>query len=159
MLSEMAVKDAETYAYLAGLIDGEGYLVVIHNRAKSHREKTKHGYARVFEIRISSMDKWLLETVQKNVGMGFITTHHHSACPLPSFELRFFPNQLRLMLPKLIPYLILKKELAILMLKMLIEVKSKKPYSIRDSLLTQYEKEFREKYEEIKARRGTGEIE
>jgi hypothetical protein len=121
-----------TWAYLAGLIDGEGYLDVFLHSNPSYRRQMKKGYARQFSLYIANNSRELLENVQKNIGnLGTITKHNYSPATRKRAEekgrrytsdlhtLRFYANNLRIILPKVIPYLILKKQPAEIMLKML----------------------------------------
>lgn len=76
-----------TWAYLAGLIDGEGYLDIFLHSNPSYRRQMKKGYARQFSLYIANCSKELLENVQKNIGnIGTITKHCYSPAAIKRAE-------------------------------------------------------------------------
>lgn len=108
------------WAYLAGLIDGEAYLNIFLHTNPYFKRTTKEGYAREFKLEIASSEKLLLDEVRKRMeNTGIIMEHKRTVKDSPNahsgYTLRFSHNQLRIILPKIIPYLILKKNLAQLM--------------------------------------------
>lgn len=144
------------WAYLAGMIDGEGYLYVFLHSNPSYRKETKKGYAREFRCFVSSGSKKLLERIQTDIGnIGTITRHRYKPETLkdekyrhthrvPNYTLRFYQGALRRILPKVIPYLILKKEQAEIMLKMLETVKKIRNPELRERTLLLMQKQFDE---------------
>jgi len=112
------INETEICAYVAGLIDGEGYFAVIRNKSEWLKTHTKRGYCDNISLTICNMNKELLVSVQHILKRGDIVTHRRPNKP-PSFTLRFYPNALRVILPKIIPYLLLKKRQAQLMLSLL----------------------------------------
>lgn len=149
------VKETD-WAYLAGMIDGEGYLYVLLHSNPSYRREMKKGYAREFRCFISSGSKDLLEKIQTNIGnIGTITRHKYKPETLKdekyrgkhrvdNYTLRFYQGALRKILPKVIPYLILKKEPAEVMLKMLEIVKKIHNPEQRERTLLLMQKQFDE---------------
>ena len=145
-----------TWAYLAGLVDGEGYLYVFLHSNPSYRKQIKKGYAREFRCFISSGSKDLLEKVQTNIGnIGTITRHKYKPETLKqekyrgkhrvdNYTLRFYQGDLRKILPKVIPYLILKKDPAEIMLKMLEMAKKIRNQQLRERTLLLMQREFDE---------------
>jgi len=150
----MSVQLEETkWAYIAGLIDGEGYLDIFLHTNPYFRKNVKKGYAREFRVNICNSNKDLLNKVQEMIGEKCELcehkrkpeqTTHHSA-----FTLRFHPTVLRILLPKIIPFLILKKELAQIILEELTIIKKvrgrkRPPKLLREKLLLKLDHKFRE---------------
>jgi hypothetical protein len=112
------------WAYFAGLIDGEAY-IDIFLRQNPTDVKTRRGYAREFKLQVAGSSRKLLEQVQENIGsLGKITTHRRDKEEQEKgwneyYTLRFSHNQQRMILPKIMPYLILKKPLANIVLRAL----------------------------------------
>ena len=137
-----------TWAYLAGMIDGEGYLYVLLHSDPSYRREMKKGYAREFRCFVYNGSRELVEKIKAAIGnIGSITTHkatpkgtHRVDC----YSLRFYQGDLRIILPKVIPYLILKKEPAEIMLRMLDVVKKIHNPEQRERTLLLMQKPFDE---------------
>ncbi len=114
----------QEWAYIAGLFDGEGYFGVFKHTSPSFRERTKDGFVREYRISIANNSKELLEYVQKIVGQGIIYVHKRTnPNHATGYRLCFYPNSAREILPHVIPYLFLKKELAEIILEMLETIK------------------------------------
>jgi hypothetical protein len=115
------------WAYLAGLIDGEGYMNILLHTSPSGR-KAGRGYARDFVLTICNTSISLLKEMQEKIGFGWICEHKRKRTDagVNTFTLRFSHNNLRGILPKIIPYLILKKEPAKIMLESLTLIKETK---------------------------------
>ena len=136
------------WAYLAGLVDGEGYFDIFLHSNPSYRRETKKGYAREFRLFVSNGSEELLETVRKNIGnIGTIMRHKYkeeTTHRVDNYTLRFYQGNLRKILPNLIPHLILKKHVAELMLDMLNLVKKIRNAQLREVTLLQMHEEFKE---------------
>jgi hypothetical protein len=137
-----------TWAYFAALLDGEGYLYPFMHRNPYFIRTTKKGYGREFRCLIYNGSKDLLETVRKNIGMGHIVTHKKESKKeknrIDTYSLRFYQGNLRIILPKIIPYLILKKRQAEIMLEMLDIVKNVRNQQLRETKLLLLHKQFKE---------------
>jgi hypothetical protein len=136
-----------TWAYVAGLLDGEGYLYPFMHRNPYFKRTTKKGFGREFRCFIYNSNKGLLETIRTNIGMGHIVLHKRnpkSKSNLPYYSLRFYQGNLRVMLPKMIPYLILKKRQAEIMVEMMEIVKKIPNQQLREAKLMLLHKQFKE---------------
>ncbi len=101
------------YAYLAGLIDGDGCVAFRKRRDK----KTKSGFTFCPQLIVVSKDLFFLEKL-KETFFGHIDTQGKSAFNGKQiWSLRFSTNEMRAMLPELIPHLILKRREAELLLE------------------------------------------
>lgn len=134
------------WAYFAGLLDGEGYLYPLMHRNPYFIRTTKKGYGREFRCLIYNGSKDLLETVRANIGMGHIVTHKKESKKeknrIDTYSLRFYQGNLRIILPKIIPYLILKKALAEIVLEMLHVVTNIRDLQVREITLLLMHKVF-----------------
>jgi hypothetical protein len=137
-----------TWAYFAALLDGEGYLYPFMHVNPSYIKTTKKGYGREFRCLIYNGSKELLEKVSTDIGMGHIVTHKKESKKeknrIDTYSLRFYQGNLRIILPKIIPYLILKKKQAEIMLKMLDAVQNIRNQQLRETTLLLLHKEFKE---------------
>lgn len=97
-------------AYFAGFVDGEGTIGVYRARRKENRL----GYRYQPALSIASTSYPALETLQRMCGNGRITQQtkppvdHHKT----GYRLQFSSNQIRLILPQLLPFLVIKKQQA-----------------------------------------------
>jgi hypothetical protein len=119
------------WAYLAGLVDGEGHLKIFRHYSKNPKVSCR-GYELEPHITITSMSKPLLEKVQQTIGIGNINTHIDNTTTggelaKYAYSLRFYANAQRIILPKIIPHLIHKKEIAEVLLHFL-EYRKEKIY-------------------------------
>lgn len=135
------------WAYIAGLLDGEGYMdIFLHSNP--YFLKTKKGYAREFRCNICNTNKELLEKVEEMIGKKCDLVEHKRNPPNPKwkngFTLRFHPTVLRTLLPKVIPYLVLKKEFAQIILEELTIITTVKNRNRREKLLLNLDQKFRE---------------
>jgi hypothetical protein len=139
------------WAYIAGLIDGEGYMAIFLHTAPSLRKCGK-GYARDFKFTISNTSLSLLESVKAKIEKitgfkGDIVEHKHkNNLHRSCYSLRYYQNALRVILPKVIPYLILKKQAAEIMVAELEIIKTLPSSSKRDAILFLKDKEFKDAY-------------
>ena len=133
-------QNSETiWAYIAGLVDGEGYFKIRHIK----NSKLKRGYAREFLLTITNTSKPLLLEVQKQIGLGKIYTHNpKNGNANTGYTLRFFAGNCRIILPNIIPYLLLKKKLAEVLLESLNIIRSTHPSKIKEKRLMQLEKKY-----------------
>ena len=112
----------EKLAYIAGIIDGEGSLSI----SKFRRVKAgKESYVVALQISNKSLD--LLQTIHNWIGLGSIykTKEKYYGYVLS-------PGSIRLVLPKILPYLILKKSQAIVCLQACDLLKNKIGNKIQD---------------------------
>ncbi|MCD6399267.1 LAGLIDADG family homing endonuclease, partial [candidate division WOR-3 bacterium] len=111
------------YSYLAGLLDGEGWLGI--TKVKS-RYKRGSGYTYKARIVIANCNLSLLEEIKKEFG-GYIAKTKKGK-PNWSQGYRLHMRDIGKWLPKVIPYLIGKKKKAILLLEAckLLEERKKK---------------------------------
>ncbi len=106
--------DESFYAYLAGLIDGEGYLSII----KSLDNRYKKGYWTMAVLDITNTNEDLMILLKNSLGYGRLYHQKNNSNFSKHYELKeiyhlkFYPRNLRMLLPKVIPYLIIKKEKA-----------------------------------------------
>jgi hypothetical protein len=94
--------------YLAGIIDGEGHIGLVRRRRsnwKNHPEQT-HVLRPVLQI--GQARRELLDHIARVVGEGSVGAHGQRGF----YNLRFFPNTMRWLLPELLPHLVLKKRQA-----------------------------------------------
>jgi len=137
-----------TWAYFAGLLDGEGYLYPFIHRNPSYIRTTKKGYGREFRCLIYNGSKDLLEKVRTDIGMGHIVLHKKKSKKgqrrIDTYSLRFYQGNLRIILPKILPYLILKKKQAEIMVEMMKIVKEIHNQQLRETKLMLLHKQFKE---------------
>lgn len=130
------------WSYLAGLIDGEGYLNILLHASPSTR-KIGRRYTRDFILTISNTSRSLLVSIQSTLGTGCIYEHkrnkENNAASV--YSLRFNHNTLRLILPNIIPYLRLKKQPAQIMLEELNIIKTVKQ-AHREIIMLEKDNEF-----------------
>ncbi len=107
---------AETdYAYLAGIIDGEG-TVTIHRQTERRKGRTYFSYAP--QLTISNTDRIMLESLQNRFGGNVLKVH-----PPPNkrwkqgYLLSFRREEILALLPRVIPYLTSKRRKAELLLE------------------------------------------
>lgn len=112
---QMSVEEA---AYVAGFIDGEGTIGII----RETRKEALAGFRYTAYFSVCSTDMNVLEAIRSMMGNGrIISTHHKKAKPHHKdvFKLTLSPNQIRDVVPKILPYLIIKREQALLVLEFL----------------------------------------
>lgn len=99
-----------SYEYLAGMIDGEGCISMYRRKCNAN----KNGFSYMPYLTIASSDMWFLEKLQQCFG-GNIDISKHKAIINDKYvckechSLRFSPNEIRELLPNIIPFLVLKK--------------------------------------------------
>lgn len=110
-----------TWAYLAGMLDGEGYFSLTRHY-KYHSRVSSRGYDLYSRIVLSNMNLENLNQIQQLTGFGRIQILRNKKKDgriCITYELRFCPNEQRTILPKITPYLIQKKTRAKILLKLL----------------------------------------
>jgi hypothetical protein len=99
------------WAYLAGLIDGEGHIGIHHYKSGINTGK------RMYSVHIANMNKEMLIKVNKDTqGLGSIYTRYSKARKgegyCVSYQLTYWAGPIFILLPKVIPYLTFKKRSA-----------------------------------------------
>ena len=101
-------------AYLAGLIDGDGYVGILRRRTR----KTRSGFSYYAEMDLSSVHPTFLQEIQSLVGAGcWRRVNRGFKSQRPLYHLKMGPNALRWLLPLLIPHMKLKRRQAIIVLE------------------------------------------
>ena len=104
-----------TLPYLAGLFDGEGCVMIVIRTIKE-RGKVYYGYSLITTI--TNTDKNLLIFCKENMNLGHINVVGKGLGKWKkSYVWRCCANQSQIFLEAILPYLILKKERAILAIK------------------------------------------
>jgi hypothetical protein len=111
------MQNSETFwAYLAGLFDGEGHIGLY----KKEDKKVKCGQTWMFVSSIINTDKTLIESIYKDLGIGYIMVQKHTNNKhSDSYRVAFSKKDLKIILPKMLPYLRGKKIHVELILKAL----------------------------------------
>ena len=109
-------KIPETFwAYFAGLFDAEGCIEI----KKRHRENvSKKGFTYQRQVTLSDMHFQTLEWIRQTLQMGHIQDHNYKNKPT-AYSIRFKTQELKTILPKLLPYLKETKERTKVMIKWL----------------------------------------
>lgn len=100
-----------TFSYLAGLIDGEGCIAMYARKDK----KAIDGLTYMPYLTIAGKDKWFLEEIKKSFGGAICLGGVSPLSKSRIYSLRFRATEIRKLLPKIIPHLILKKQEAIVL--------------------------------------------
>lgn len=97
-------------AYVAGFVDGEGTISVYRAR----RKESKRGYRFMPLLSVANTDFAALVAVQEMMGNGRLiqTTNPKVDRYKIGYNLRLSPDQIRHVLPQLLPYLHIKKRQA-----------------------------------------------
>jgi len=104
----------EVAAYLAGLVDGDGYVGILRRRT----EKTQSGFVYVCDMEVASVHLDFLDEFQRLIGEGCWTRSNPGfKSKRPLYHLKIGPNTLRWLLPLMIPHFRLKKVRAIIVLE------------------------------------------
>ena len=123
MLSTMAITETQA-AYLAGIIDGEGHIRIKHRSKMAKRKNKTYGPYDVYgtELVITSIDKCLIDWLVEHFGDGKgqvslrerVKEHPNWK---PVYRWTLTDRTLTAALNAALPYLVIKKELATLALK------------------------------------------
>jgi hypothetical protein len=105
--------DEANYAYLAGMMDGDGSIALY--KRKDYRTQT--GFSFTPKMRISAVSKLHLEKLQEIFGGSIDNGYKNHLSKNLVYNLGWSSNQIRDLLPKIEPYLILKKKEANLLLE------------------------------------------
>jgi hypothetical protein len=132
----------EEAAYVAGFIDGEGSIYMVKERRPENCSGFRYGTGLV----VSQCHLGSLEAIRSMTRNGRIISEkkrmsHHKDI----WKLSWTPNQMRHILPQLLPYLIVKHRQAVLALQMLSLVEGTNNYGKNNT------KEQHEIYEQIRA--------
>lgn len=101
----------ETAAYFAGFTDGEGTLTII----RQTREGTRTGYRYRALLNVANSDLGVLEWLRAQCGCGSIVSNFHKKLReyhRTVYVLRFNQNEMRHVLPQIVPYLRCKRRQA-----------------------------------------------
>ena len=114
--------------YIAGFVDGEGYLSILKLRRKSARGGI--WYQAVIKVSQREKDSKVLEYIQETYGgvMSGRRTYTDNSCPSLTLDIKN-KGDIQKMLTDLLPYLIVKKNQAELLLEFLsyAGIRSRKP--------------------------------
>lgn len=100
------------YAWLAALIDGEGSIMLVERTPDSGRRRHLRAV-----VSVSNTDTRLMKSLLREVGQGRVYTHKNPRRGVYAFTWRLTGLESLKWLPKLIPYLVIKRRQA----KLLIE--------------------------------------
>jgi len=104
----------EVAAYLAGLVDGDGYVRILRRRTI----KTRSGFSYYCDMEVASVYPDFLEVIRGLIGEGcWRQSNPGFKSRRPLYHLKVGPNTLRWLLPLMIPHLRLKKDRAIIVLE------------------------------------------
>ncbi len=104
----MDITDTEA-AYLAGVLDSDGHIGVVRRTRKSTRQD--YVYLRAI-VQIGQSKKPIITWVSEVCG-GSVTLHNQRGI----WNLRFYAGTLRWLLPRVYPYLVLKRRQAELVME------------------------------------------
>ena len=99
--------------YIAGIVDGEGSIGIA--KCKRAIKQNKRGYAYRAFFHITNTHLPLLQYIKKHIGGSIAYLDERVKC----YNHTFSANQIREVLPKLVPYLLVKREQAEIVLKFL----------------------------------------
>lgn len=121
---QMTALDA---AYMAGFLDGEGTIGLY----KCYRKEAKFGYRYQPMVTLSNTNVAVLEYLQEACGNGRLIQQTNPAHPghKDGYALRWSSNQIRHMLPQLLPYLRIKRRQAEFVLSYLSKATQGKKYA------------------------------
>ncbi len=108
---------SEEIGYIAGIIDGEGSLEIVG-------ERTKRTYYYNPRMKITNTDLRLMLWLKERLGGSFCSPKICQSQRRKRYDYTLCSNGLRLLLPKVLPYLVIKAECANLLLVALEPMKS-----------------------------------
>jgi hypothetical protein len=111
------VMTATEAAYVAGFVDGEGTISVI----KAKRRGNRAGYRLQPYFVIPNTNTEVLDAIIAMCGNGRLLQQTNPLLPTHKtlYSIRFSPNQIRHLLPQLMPYLIVKSKQAAYLMEFL----------------------------------------
>lgn len=118
------------WAWLAALIDGEGCMSLYktrHRKVQSHRWRVRRGFSYRVRIRISNVNLDLMKEILRVAGCGWLYPRKKATNKKwkPYYDISFGVNATKKILPKVFPFLIVKREQASLILGVLKYFKGK----------------------------------
>ena len=125
--------------YIAGVFDGEGSILIGKYPNKGNRELGYRGYMHIVNTYVP-----LLEQIQSVYGGKIAFQKQHGVMTRPCYSLTFSTNEIRHVLPKLLPYLLVKKEQAEVLLAFLERQASNASAPVSDTLLEFYEASYQQ---------------
>ena len=148
-LPEVSSVPETCWAYLAGLIDGEGHI-------KTHKRITgKFAGKRMYAVHVANMNREMLEKINNDtMRLGSIYTRFSKAKKgegfCVSYQLTYWAGPLTILLPKVIPYLIYKKHSAELMLGMVkLAVGWKPQRAFVQNQIAEFEKQLNYEFDNV----------
>jgi hypothetical protein len=106
---ELTVPEA---AYVAGIIDGEGSLQLIPQKARHNNT----GIEFLIRVTIANTNKGLIDWLHERIG-GYVSVHKQDFRRRALYELHLNPRLTRQLLPQVAPLLVAKKEEVAILLK------------------------------------------
>lgn len=122
--------------YFAGIVDGEGTIGIA--KVKRKLKDNRQGYAYRTFFHITNTHLPMLQYLQKHIG-GKISYLDERA---QAYNMTFSANKIRELFPDLIPYLLIKKRQAEIVLEFLAKIKETNFCSPSDEIYDFYEKCF-----------------
>lgn len=109
------------WAYIAGMIDGEGHLTIFRHYKKQGIRISSRGYDLEPRLHIANMNLKNLEYIKNKINLGHIQKLKikREDGVMVSYELRFNPSEIILIIPNILPYLSQKKSRAMILYKFL----------------------------------------
>jgi len=124
----MAVRRVPTetdYAYLAGILDGEG-TITISRQTDRRKGRVYHCYSP--HITISNTVRLMLDSIKNRFGGKIVEVNRRvEGHQKPGYILYFRKGEMLALLPKVIPYLTIKKRKAELLLEYMLSRPKKTP--------------------------------
>ena len=137
-------KPETTWAYLAGMVDGEGCMSIF--RHYKNRKVSKRGYEVEPRLMIANMNKETLTDIIALTGLGRVTTlvlKRKDQDPFENYEIRYNVGEQRIILPKILPYLMQKKDMAEIVLRLLNYRLDPKDRAFTENFYLELEEEYR----------------
>ncbi len=103
-----------TWAYFAGMLDGEGYIAL----TRHHKKKaSKRGYEIEPYMNVCGQNQENIYALQRMLGLGrvHIVQHKRQMSELAAAYLLFNVSELKVILPKILPYAVQKKSRLLVM--------------------------------------------
>lgn len=105
----------EQAAYMAGAIDGEGHVGLQRGAPDARRGRVSATFS--FRIKITNTNKAWLEQLQQWFGGDIVTVHQATDRRRTCYDLRFTSTPAKSVLIRIMPYLLIKKRHAELILR------------------------------------------
>jgi hypothetical protein len=127
-----------TWAYLAGFIDGEANL----NFEKKKRPDCKYGFNWSLKIQIYSGNQDQIYRLRDRMGTGPIYRGNRKETPYVTYTLGYFGNNLKVVLERTLPYLILKRKSAEIMIEAYKTIIVSRPSFVREQKIQKLYDDF-----------------